>query len=105
MTRSEFLLKLLEMECLRIDKTPSRLTIDISNVEEEETLRVNILLNEEGNEDYYSILKWNDKKRWHQVTRDSISKSSYGILYDYIMLNFEDRDDQEEENDEYIKKI
>lgn len=105
MTRSEFLLKLLEMECLRIDKTPSRLTIDISNVEEEEALRVNLSLDEEGDKDRYSIFKWNRKRKWHQITRDTILKSSYEVLYEYVMLHFEDMDEEEEENNEYIKKI
>ena len=104
MTRNEFLLKLLEMECLRIDKTPSRITANIYNAEEEETLRVNLSL-EKGDEDHYSIFKWNQwnrERKWHQVTRGDILKSSYEVLYDYIMLHFEDNVEDNEDSDKEL---
>ena len=105
MTRNEFLLKLLQMECLKIDKTPFRITADIFNVEEEEALRANLSLEEERDEEHYSIFKWNRNRRWHQVTRGAILKTSYEVLYEYVMLHFEDMGDQEKENDEYIKNF
>lgn len=102
MTRNEFLLKLLEMECLRIDKTPSRITANVYNAEEEVTLRVNLSLDEEGDEDYYSIFKWNRKRKWHLVTRGTILKSSYEVLYEYVMLHFEDNVEDNEDSDKEL---